>query len=165
MDSLTKQDAASPGDRPTAAITTAGASKATTLRITLAALWTALILVLCWMPRQYVMETDQRILWFTIPNLDKLVHWGIFLIFGILWVRASGSRFRYLHVALAGLALAVITEVVQSLPPIGRDCNLNDGLADLTGLVLGLALVRTASVLARIEAARNRRPPVEGGWG
>jgi VanZ family protein len=142
VDPLTNQDVPTPGDGPIVASTTSRAPNAPGFRITMAVVWTAVILVLCWTPRQYVMEAEEKAPWFAIPNFDKFVHWGIFLVFAVLWLRTSGSRWKHVYVALAGVALAVITEVVQGLPQIGRDGSVNDGITDLIGLALGLALAR-----------------------
>ena len=85
-------------------------------RIAMAALWTIVILVLCWMPGEWVQEVEEGSSWFQIPNLDKVVHWGIFVVFTVLWLRTGTSRWRYAWVALGGLAVASITELVQNAP-------------------------------------------------
>ena len=87
-------------------------------RIAIAALWTIVIVVLCWMPGFVVQEIEKDSSWFQVPNLDKVVHWGIFFLFTVLWLRTSTSRWRYAWVALGGLAAASITEFVQNLPAL-----------------------------------------------
>jgi hypothetical protein len=140
VDSLTTtQDDA----KPAAALAPAAATKAAMIvRFALAALWTLAIMVLCWMPRYIVEEVEEGSSWFEIPNLDKVVHWGIFVVFAVLWLRTSTSRRRYAWVALGGLALAVITELVQTIPAINRNAGLDDGITDLIGVALGLAVAR-----------------------
>jgi hypothetical protein len=120
-------------------------------RFAMATLWTLVILVLCWTPRQIVQELEEGPSWFLllIPNFDKLVHWGIFLVFSVLWLRTSTSRWRYAWVALGGLAVAAITEVVQLLPAIHRDASMADGLTDLIGVAIGLAIARWVEPLLR----------------
>ncbi|MHB1559252.1 MAG: VanZ family protein [Isosphaeraceae bacterium] len=142
MHPLTTDDAAPPRDRTASANESASTTRFARSRITLASLWTAVILVLCWAPREYVQEAEENTPWFAIPNFDKVVHWGIFVVFAVLWLRTSGSRTRYLTVALAGLGLAVLTELGQLLPRIGRDASVADGITDLIGLTLGLILAR-----------------------
>ena len=89
-----------------------------------------------------VEKVEEGSSWFDIPNLDKVVHWGIFVVFTVLWLRLGTSRWRYAWVALGGLALAVVTEMVQTLPWIGRDGGLDDGITDVIGVVLGLIVAR-----------------------
>ena len=44
-----------------------------------------LILLLCWLPRIIVEEIEGRSPWFQIPDLDKAIHAGIFVVLAILW--------------------------------------------------------------------------------
>ena len=111
-------------------------------RIAMASLWTIVILVLCWMPGKWIQEVEQGSSWFQLPNLDKVVHWGIFVVFTVLWLRIGTSRWRYAWVAWVGLALASVSEIVQNLPWIGRDGELGDGITDLIGVVIGLIVAR-----------------------
>jgi hypothetical protein len=119
------------------------------LRLAMASMWTIAILVLCWMPVDWIEETEQGSGWFEIPNLDKLIHWGIFVAFAVLWLRVGRSRWRYAWVALGGLALAVITEVVQSLPLVARDGNVADSVSDMIGIAIGLIVARWIEPLLR----------------
>lgn len=119
--------------------------RVTTVRVIVAVLWTLVILTLCWLPRAVVQEVEKDNSLFQIPNFDKLVHWGIFLLFSLFWLRVGSSRWRFLWVALAGLVLAVVTEGVQLLPAIGRDASLGDGVTDFIGVMLGLAWPRRSS--------------------
>jgi uncharacterized protein (DUF486 family) len=147
VDSLaTTQDngKAAPPPAPTTARSTS-----MRFRIAMAALWTIVILALCWMPGFVVQEIERDSSWFQVPNLDKVVHWGIFVVFTVLWLRTSTSRWRYAWVALGGLAAASITEVVQNLPAIGRDGEVGDAITDLIGVVLGLAMARWIEPLFR----------------
>jgi hypothetical protein len=124
------------------------------LRLGMALLWTLVILVLCWSPGFWVNEIERGSSWFTIPNLDKAIHWSIFAVFSVLWVRSGTSRSRYLWVGLGGLALAAVTELVQNLPIIGRDGNLGDALGDLLGVVAGLAAAPLVEPLFRRVESR-----------
>ncbi len=111
-------------------------------RLTMASLWTIVILILCWMPKSVIEEVEEGSRWFDIPNLDKVVHWGIFVVFTVLWLRIGTSRWRYAWVVLGGLALAAVSEIVQNLPWIGRDGELDDGITDMIGVLLGLIIAR-----------------------
>ncbi len=141
------QPSTTPHDTEPAAapVTPTATRSAMIVRFALAMLWTLVIMGLCWMPGGWVQQVEEESSWFEIPNLDKVVHWGIFVVFAVLWLRAVATRWRYAWVALGGLALAAITELVQNLPAIGRDGEMGDVITDLIGLAIGLA------VAARIE--------------
>ena len=99
--------------------------------------WTLLIVVLCWMPKTVVSQAGGES-GFMIPHLDKVIHSGIFLVFAILWMKASPMPKRWITVLAAGLVLAIVTEVGQACPIVNRDCGLDDGLFDVLGVVVGL---------------------------
>jgi VanZ family protein len=109
-------------------------------RIAIAVLWTLVILALCWLPSPWLQRVEAGKPWLEIPDLDKVVHWGIFVIFTVLWLRVWSSRQRYVWVALAGVGLGALTEVVQNLPLIGRDGCLPDAVTDVVGVLIGLAI-------------------------
>lgn len=118
-------------------------------RLATALVWSVLMLVMCWLPRGVVHEVQDGSSWFKIPNFDKVVHGSIFVIFAVLWMRVSARGDRAFWVLWAGCMVAVLTEVVQELPMVGRDASFADGLADLAGLVIGLLLLPLAEPIAR----------------
>ncbi len=105
-----------------------------------AILWTLVIMGLCWVPGRLVGELDPNSIWARIPNLDKYIHAGIFIIFAILWMHVEGLRRRLATVFVAGCALAVLTEVVQEIAIVGRDGNIPDTTVDVVGLIVGLVI-------------------------
>ncbi len=128
------------------------------VRFAMAILWTLAIMVLCWMPGSFVKKVEERSSWFELPNLDKVIHWGIFVVFAVLWLRTITSRRRYAWVALGGLALAALTELVQTIPAINRNAGFDDGITDLIGVAIGLAVARWIEpLLGRLES-RLLRP-------
>jgi hypothetical protein len=131
--------------------------RVTIYRVTAAVLWTLIILTLCWLPQYVVQEVEKDSSWFQVPNLDKLVHWGIFFLFAILWLRVGTTPWRFLWVALGGVVLAVVSELVQSLPIIRRDASIGDGVTDCIGLLLGLALAPVLEPLLRWVESRILR--------
>lgn len=98
----------------------------------LAAVWTLIMLIGCTIPNQNVPELITT--WH-----DKWLHILIFVPFGLLWV-ASGYRPRW--VLVAGIAYGALIEIIQYLLPINRLAEWGDLLADVLGLLLGLALGR-----------------------
>jgi uncharacterized membrane protein YccC len=116
--------------------------------------WTLVILALCWIPYEWVQSVENGSSWFEIPNLDKVIHWGIFAIFSVLWLRLGSSRWRYAWVGLGGLALAVISEMGQNLPVIGRDGDVGDAITDLIGISIGLAIAPWIEPLLRSLESR-----------
>jgi len=124
------------------------------IRLAAAILWTLVIMGLCWMSPRWVREVEQSSPWFELPDLDKVVHWGIFCVFALLWLRTSRSRLRYWFVALGGLALAAITELVQNLPIVNRHGSVADALADLTGVIIALAIAKWVEPSLRFVESR-----------
>jgi len=120
----------------------------------MAVVWTLLIMVLCWLPRSLVLEVEGESSWFKLPHLDKVVHCGIFVIFSILWLRVRSFRRPFGLVALSGFALAVLTEIVQGLPIVGRDTSVADMVTDAIGVLIGIAVAPLIEPLARFLEAR-----------
>jgi hypothetical protein len=146
-----------PNDTEPVAGPTTATPTSTIFRLTMAVLWTVVILVLCWTPGELVESLERRSPWFAIPNLDKLVHWGIFVVFTVLWLRVGSSRWQYAWVGLGGLALAAMSEILQNLPWIGRDGNLDDTMTDLIGILIGLAVARWIEPLLSYLESRKFR--------
>jgi VanZ family protein len=118
---------------------------------------TVVVLGLCLMPRAWFPrreESPRR-----IPNLDKVIHFGMFAAFGAAWViaakDASGRRARAAWVFAAAAALAIGTELAQGHPAIDRDPDLMDALADCLG---GLAGILVA--LPKRGTGTSTGPPV-----
>jgi VanZ family protein len=118
-------------------------------RLALAIFWTLVIMTLCWLPRDAVSRLEDDSSWLLVPNLDKVVHAGMFIGFTVLWVRASCSPRRLFWIALGGIGLAVATEVGQALPAVGRDASVADGVTDVVGVVVGLAVAPLIEPAAR----------------
>jgi VanZ family protein len=100
-------------------------------------LWTLLIIALLLIP----LRENAVISRLGIPYFDKVVHCGLFAVFGFFSVYGAGFlrefRYRLLFGLVLGLVLAVGTELGQSLVP-SRDTSLLDLAADLLGLFFGL---------------------------
>jgi VanZ family protein len=124
-------------------------------RILVALGWTNLIMVLCWMPRDLIQELEGESSWFEIPHLDKVVHWALFVIFSILWLRVlRSSRRAFGLVILLGLGLGVLTEIVQGLAIIGRDTSVADMITDGIGVVVGVLVAPFFETPARYIESR-----------
>jgi len=74
-----------------------------------------------------------------IPNLDKVVHAGLFLLLAATTWWRFGGRWAGL---LALIAYGALSEVIQSLTLAHRDGDVRDFLADAVGAVLGWTLAR-----------------------
>ena len=107
--------------------------------------WCLVILVLCWFPRTRmpVVETGPG----TIPNLDKVVHFAIFAVFGGLWRLAGLTPIR---IVAAGSVLAIVSEMGQAVPAVGRDPGLWDAVADIAGVAI-VAFVNRGGARAPVE--------------
>lgn len=111
-------------------------------------LCTVLLVTLCLLPRQLTPEGPSGSLSLRVPHLDKAAHATMFLAFGLLWARVALPSRQVRLVLLAGLLLAVGTELAQGLPPVDRDPDLLDALADVAGLLAGIASYRFAPRLS-----------------
>ncbi len=124
-------------------------------RALLAGSWTLLIFILCWLPRRYLPEGERLPRTAFVPNVDKIVHMGIFFVFALLWMWALRSAGRARRVVVAGLVLALLSEAGQELPIVRRDASLFDWLADAAGIIVGIYAFKFAS---RHFEARVARP-------
>ena len=71
------------------------------------------------------------------PGVDKVVHGLLFLVLALTG-RWAGIRQSLLGAALVGYA--AVSELVQGLTPLDRSMSVGDWLADVLGVVVGLAL-------------------------
>jgi hypothetical protein len=127
-------------------------------RFALAVLWTLVILTLCWIPRSVLEEVEPDAAW-KIPNLDKVIHCGIFVAFAVLWLRVRPWPMRSLWVAIGGIVVAAVSELGQELPIVGRDATLGDLATDILGVLIGLAVARWIEPLLRSLESRLFRSP------
>jgi hypothetical protein len=107
------------------------------------------ILFLCWLPAKLVHRIEEESSWFQIPELDKFIHAGIFMVLAILWRRVNPSRRAKGAVILGGFALGALTELGQLLPSIRRTASLYDLSTDCVGLIAGLAIAPYVEPLIR----------------
>jgi VanZ family protein len=77
---------------------------------------------------------------------DKVMHIGIFLLFGFLW-RQLGRTIWW--VLMAGAAYGMLIEIWQGVMPINRSFDLYDALADTVGTLLGIGLAEVVSRVVR----------------
>ena len=130
----------------------AGPDRVSLLRMTMAVIWTIAIFAVCWLPGDYVREVEHGSRWFRIPNADKLVHCGIFLVFAILWRRLGRSRRIVWAVLVGGFAAAALSEIGQLMPFVGRDADIYDFVLDSVGVVLGIAIAPLVEIfIAPVE--------------
>ena len=111
----------------------------TIYRAVIAVLWTIVIMMLCWLPRQMVETVEDGSELFKIVNLDKFIHSGIFVVFALLSARVWSSPRRFAWIALGGVIFAAITELGQLVPAVGRDASVPDVIADCAGVLIGIA--------------------------
>jgi VanZ family protein len=101
-----------------------------------AVLWTLAILVAVTVPAAAVPTGPPDI------GIDKVAHLVMFMGFGLLWMRALAPwprRRQLVVISSVGLALAVGSELVQHTVLATRQGSLYDGVANVLGLVLGMA--------------------------
>ncbi len=113
-------------------------------RMLLASGWTLIVLILCWTPRQHLPTPEDQFATWRLPHLDKLVHLGMFALFGALWSMACPRGDRAWRIVLCGAALAALTEIGQLSPYVSRDADVYDALADVIGTIAGVAVASWA---------------------
>lgn len=104
--------------------------------------WSVVILGLCWLPKSGLPVKETGPAFLHIPHLDKIIHAGVFAVFGILWARALPDRRWVARIIVGGILLAIVSELGQAMPFVNRDPGLEDVLADLLGLIPSFFLAR-----------------------
>jgi VanZ family protein len=74
---------------------------------------------------------------FAPPGVDKVVHAGLFALLAVTG-RWAGTSGRPLAVLL--VVYAAVSEVIQDVSPLDRTGSVADCLADVVGVLLGLAI-------------------------
>ena len=100
--------------------------------------WAAGILVATWIPGAYVPRLPGP------EGTDKLIHFAFFVVLAFLIQRAPrerGSARLTLYVILALAAFGALDEYVQQFIP-GRDMELFDWIADVSGAIVGVVIAR-----------------------
>lgn len=103
-----------------------------------AIIWGAVIFVIISLPPSAVPPTDKL----GIPHIDKIIHFGIFFIFGGLLVfgffRLGLKHIKYIIISiLIGISYGALTEYLQSCCFSGRHGSVADFIADGFGTVFG----------------------------
>jgi VanZ family protein len=102
------------------------------------AAWAVCILVATWIPGAMVPRIPAP------DGTDKLVHFIFFVVLGFLIQRALGLQRNVrltAYVILALAAFAALDEFVQQFIP-GRDMELFDWIADVSGAIVGVVIAR-----------------------
>lgn len=109
------------------------------MRIFLAILWTAIIGLGLGIPLSNVGKIG-------FDGIDKVIHFGLFFIFGYLWMVALDRPIgrRTAIVFSTGVFFALATEIFQAIMPIDRSGDPADVVADVIGLIAGIAVYRFA---------------------
>lgn len=105
-------------------------------------LWALCILALCLIPGSSLPEWD----WFSLLDLDKLVHAGMFGALTVLLADALRKRdnlSRYVLMAfLLSVTYGIATELMQGLEAMGRRTDPGDVVANTIGALIGVVYVR-----------------------
>lgn len=96
-------------------------------------LWAGVILWLCLIPGKALPEWE----WFSVFELDKLVHAGMFFVLCMLLAQALRSNrwpVRYiLWAVIISAGYGLCTEFLQGLEALGRRTDINDMIANTVG--------------------------------
>lgn len=113
--------------------------------------WTAAIFLACWFPSDRLSIKESSSHTIMIPHADKIVHFSLFTIFSILWVRLGSDRHSLIMIVLSGVVIATLSEVGQAHPWVNRDPDLFDVIADFLGLLTGVAIGLMRSPYCRLN--------------
>jgi VanZ family protein len=105
------------------------------LRIAVAIGVTLVVLAFLWAPPPPAPKIQ-------IPHLDKYVHLGLFFAVALSWRWAKMSARRVLGF---GIALGVVTEIVQGTLPWPRTPDVLDVVADAIGIAIAIGLAHALS--------------------
>lgn len=104
-------------------------------------IWTAVILVLTLLPGNYIPRVGS---FWNLFSPDKLIHIFLFsvlalLLFSGFFKQYPGRNQRYITgmVLAFSILLAVLTELLQAMLPLGRSGNVYDTIADFAGISMG----------------------------
>lgn len=89
----------------------------------------------------------------SISNTDKIVHFGIYFVFTIVWfmcfieTKVPKSVTKSI-VKAAGLAFVfgVLIEVLQHINPIARSGDINDVIANTLGIIVAILVLNNARI-------------------
>ena len=97
----------------------------------LAIIWTLAILAACSLPGNELPKIN-----FDLFEPDKIAHFILFFLFGLLWLEAASENKKNWRILIAvfGILYAILTELYQSALPLGRTADPMDSLANLIGL-------------------------------
>ncbi|PTN07217.1 VanZ family protein [Mangrovibacterium marinum] len=106
----------------------------------LSIVWGILIWVLCLMPSNELPKTSP------IPQLDKIVHFTLYLgwsVLVLLTLSLYKRRFNAAFILFLLLLCSLLIELLQFALPIGRSFSILDLLANSAGLLAGWAIFRS----------------------
>ena len=72
---------------------------------------------------------------------DKLIHFGLFTIFTILWLHSDANKYNYILILILILLFSVFVELLQFLSPFGRTFSLLDILSNMFGIIFGFFIL------------------------
>lgn len=96
----------------------------------------AITIVLSIMPTGSIAETDV-----SIPHIDKLAHFLMYLFLSFFWVRYLKIRFKRPYIGfIFSICVGILMEFIQGHYLPGRFYEINDIIANIIGSIAGLVL-------------------------
>lgn len=92
-----------------------------------------------------------------VPQVDKLVHFGIYFVFTILWFacfysyRKTSISKNILKAAVLALFFGVLVEMLQHLNPIARSGDIKDVLANSLGVMAAVLVLKKTKFIQALK--------------
>ena len=93
-----------------------------------------------------------------VPQFDKLVHFGIYFVFTIIWFACfynyskSGVVKNLIKAAIWGLGFGVVVEILQSLNPNARSGDVLDVLANSIGIIVAVLIIKNTKLIRLLKS-------------
>ncbi|WP_377714538.1 VanZ family protein [Pseudofulvibacter geojedonensis] len=95
-----------------------------------------------------------------VPQFDKLVHFGIYFIFTLVWFaffynysKSTAVVKNMLKAAIWALVFGVVVEVLQSVNPNARSGDPLDVLANSIGIIVAVLIIKYTKLIRLLKSS------------
>ena len=94
-----------------------------------------------------------------VPQFDKLVHFGIYFCFTIVWFACfynyskSGVVKNIIKIVVWAFAFGVLVEILQSLNPNARSGDVLDVTANSVGIIVAALIIKNTKLIRLLKSS------------